>query len=109
MGCERLGCPPAGMGTNSVEARSKPAALFGHPAETNLGWRRAPKPVSVPAAQNPKPTSQTQKESSMKGTEDTRKIDRYIALDIHKEYVLAAAPTPARPFVPPPAHILCGV
>jgi hypothetical protein len=46
MGCERLGCPPAGMGTISVEVRLKPAALpstcgtgqvFGHPAETNLG------------------------------------------------------------------------
>jgi hypothetical protein len=37
MGCERLGCPPAGMGTISWELRSKPAALFGHPAETNLG------------------------------------------------------------------------
>jgi hypothetical protein len=37
MGCERLGCPPAGMGTISVEVRLKPAALYGHPAETNLG------------------------------------------------------------------------
>ncbi len=25
----------------------------------------------------------------MKGTEDIRQIERYIALDIHKEYVLA--------------------
>lgn len=25
----------------------------------------------------------------MKGTEDTSQIERYIALDIHKEYVLA--------------------
>jgi len=37
MGCERLGCLAASMGTISVEVRSKPAALFGHPAETNLG------------------------------------------------------------------------
>jgi hypothetical protein len=27
----------------------------------------------------------------MKGTEDARQIERYIALDIHKEYVLAGA------------------
>jgi hypothetical protein len=29
------------------------------------------------------------KECSMKGTQDTRQIERYTALDIHKEYVLA--------------------
>jgi hypothetical protein len=37
MGCERLGCPLAGMGMISVQVRSKPVALFGLPAETNLG------------------------------------------------------------------------
>jgi hypothetical protein len=37
MGCERLGCPLAGMGTISRQLRTKPVALFGHPAETNLG------------------------------------------------------------------------
>ena len=46
MGCERLGCPPAGMETISPQLRSKSAALpstcgtgqvYGHPAETNLG------------------------------------------------------------------------
>src|SRR5512138_2428164 len=68
--------------------KGKPAALFGHPAETNLGWRRAPKPASVPAAQNPKSTSQTPKECSMKKGQDTRGYERYLALDIHREYVL---------------------
>ena len=37
MGCERLGCLAASMGAISVEVRLQPAALFGHPAETNLG------------------------------------------------------------------------
>ena len=37
MGCERSGCPPAGMETISPELRPKSAALYGHPAETNLG------------------------------------------------------------------------
>ena len=39
-GRERLGCPAASMGMTSVRVRSKPAALFGHPAETNLGPAR---------------------------------------------------------------------
>jgi hypothetical protein len=37
MGWERLGGPPAGMGRISSEVRLQPAALSGHPAETNLG------------------------------------------------------------------------
>jgi len=37
MGCERSGCPPAGMETISPQLKPKSAALFGHPAETNLG------------------------------------------------------------------------
>ena len=32
----------------------------------------------------------------MKGTEDTRESDRYIALDIYKEYVLAGGMNTAR-------------
>jgi len=60
MGCERLGCPLAGMGTISWELKSKPDALYGHPAETNLGQAlERQEPVSVPAAQNLKSTSQT--------------------------------------------------
>jgi len=39
----------------------------------------------------------------MKGTEDTRKIDRYIALDIHKEYVLAGGQTAGQEWVLPPS------
>jgi len=41
----------------------------------------------------------------MKGTEDTRKIDRYIALDIHKEYVLAGGQTAGQEWVLPPRRI----
>lgn len=41
----------------------------------------------------------------MKGTEDTRKIDRYIALDIHKEYVLAGGQTAGQEWVLPPRQI----
>ena len=43
MGCERLGCPPVGMETISPQLRSKSAALFGHPAETNLGLVKPPR------------------------------------------------------------------
>src|SRR3990172_7887126 len=46
-----------------------------------------------------------QKECSMKGTEDTSKIDRYIALDIHKEYVLAGGQTAGQEWVLPPRRI----
>jgi transposase len=41
----------------------------------------------------------------MKGTEDTRKIDRYIALDIHKEYVLAGGQNAKQEWVLPPRQI----
>jgi len=43
MGCERSGCPPAGMETISPQLRSKSAALYGHPAETNLGLALMPR------------------------------------------------------------------
>ena len=41
----------------------------------------------------------------MKGIEDTRKIDRYIALDIHKEYVLAGGQNAKQEWVLPPRQI----
>jgi len=43
MGCQRLGCLPANKGKISVEVRLKPAALFGHPAENNLGLVNPPR------------------------------------------------------------------
>ena len=41
----------------------------------------------------------------MKGTDDTRQIDRYLALDIHKEYVLAGGQTAKQEWVLPPHRI----
>jgi transposase len=41
----------------------------------------------------------------MKGTEGTREIDRYIALDIHKEYVLAGGQTARQEWVLSPRRI----
>jgi hypothetical protein len=41
----------------------------------------------------------------MKGTEGTRQIDRYIALDIHKEYVLAGGQNAKQEWVLPPHRI----
>lgn len=41
----------------------------------------------------------------MKGTEDTRQIERYIALDIHKEYVLAGGQNAEQAWVLPPRRI----
>ena len=41
----------------------------------------------------------------MKGTEDTRPIDRYIALDIHKEYVLAGGQNAKQEWVILPRRI----
>jgi transposase len=41
----------------------------------------------------------------MKGIEDTRQIDRYIALDIHKEYVLAGGMNAEQVWVLPPRRI----
>jgi transposase len=41
----------------------------------------------------------------MKGTENTSRIDRYIALDIHKEYVLAGGTNAEREWVLPPRRI----
>jgi transposase len=41
----------------------------------------------------------------MKGTEDTRKIDRYIALDIHKEYVLVGGQNAKQEWMLPPRRI----
>jgi len=39
LGQERLGSPAATMGPDL--RKSEPAALFGHPAESNLGWRNS--------------------------------------------------------------------
>jgi transposase len=41
----------------------------------------------------------------MKGTEETRPIERYIALDIHKEYVLAGGQTAGQEWVLAPRRI----
>ena len=41
----------------------------------------------------------------MKGTEDTSQIERYIALDIHKEYVLAGGQNAKQEWVLPPRRI----
>lgn len=41
----------------------------------------------------------------MKGTEDTSQIERYIALDIHKEYVLAGGQNAKQEWVMPPRQI----
>lgn len=41
----------------------------------------------------------------MKGTEDTRQIERYIALDIHKEYVLAGGQNAKQEWVLSPCQI----
>ena len=41
----------------------------------------------------------------MKGTEDTSQIERYIALDIHKEYVLAGGQNAEQEWVMPPRRI----
>jgi len=41
----------------------------------------------------------------MKGMEDTRQIERYIALDIHKEYVLAGGQNGKQEWVVPPYRI----
>ena len=44
----------------------------------------------------------------MKGTEGTRQIERYIALDIHKEYVLAGGMNAEQVWVLPPRRIAMG-
>lgn len=44
----------------------------------------------------------------MKGTEDTRQRDRYIALGIHKEYVLAGEMNAEQVWVLPPGRIVMG-
>ena len=41
----------------------------------------------------------------MKGTEDTSQIERYIALDIHKEYVLAGGQNAKQEWVLPPRRV----
>jgi transposase len=41
----------------------------------------------------------------MKGTEDTSQIERYIALDLHKEYVLAGGQNAKQEWVMPPHRI----
>lgn len=41
----------------------------------------------------------------MKGMEDTRQIERYIALDIHKEYVLAGGQNAKQEWVLPPRQV----
>jgi hypothetical protein len=48
------------------------------------------------------------KESSMKTGENTRAIERYIALDIHKEYVLAGGMNARQEWVMQPRRIEMG-
>src|SRR3990170_3539838 len=68
------------------------------------------KPESVPATSTQKSTSQStnQKEFSMKGSQNTREIERYIALDIHKEYVLAGGMSAAQEWLLSPHKIEMG-
>ena len=44
----------------------------------------------------------------MKGTEDTRPLARYIALDIHKEYILAGGMNAEQVWVLTPRRIAMG-
>ena len=44
----------------------------------------------------------------MKGTQNTSEIARYLALDIHKEYVLAGGMNAAQEWVMPPCRIEMG-
>ena len=107
LGQERLGGPSASMGWQQMP---KPAALTGHPAEPTLGWRGTPKPESVAATSAQKSTSRSssQKECSMKIYPRTRAIQRYIALDIHKEYVLAGGMSATQDWLLPPRRIEMG-
>src|SRR5258706_4483047 len=50
----------------------------------------------------------TRKESSMKISQTTREVQRYIALDIHKEYVLAGGMNAAQVWVLQPHKIEMG-
>jgi transposase len=69
---------------------------------------RQAKPESVAAASDPKiraPITEHQKECSMKIYPITRPIHRYIALDIHKEYVLAGGMSAVQEWLLPPRRI----
>src|SRR5690349_17028249 len=92
-GRERLGSPAAGMGTISVEVRLKPVALFG--LSRKLIWdgtkRQNPHRYLQLKPKNPRPKHKAHEECSMKKGQDTRGYERYMALDIHREYILVGA------------------
>src|SRR6266545_1484873 len=106
MGCERWGCPPAGMGSISAQMRLKPAALYGHPAETNLGPASdAESPHRYLQLKTRKPRPKLNKECSMKKGQNTRGYERYMALDIHREYILVGAQNEEQDWVLTPRRV----
>lgn len=74
-----------------VRGRSEPVALFGYPR--NLIWDGDER-LSLQwylQLKNHNPRPELNKKSSMNKVQNTRGYERYMALDIHREYILAGA------------------
>lgn len=94
------------MGSISLQ-EIKPVALFG--LSRKLIWdglSQNPHRYLQLKPKNPRPNHKVHKEFNMKGTREARATqDRYLALDIHKEYVLAGAQNSAQAWVLSPRRI----
>jgi hypothetical protein len=87
-GCERLGCPPAGLGSISKQERSSPSRYLDSWRTLIWDGEERQSPYRYLQLVTQKTTFQTYEESSMKKGQNTRGYGRYLAFDIHREYIL---------------------
>jgi transposase len=106
LGCERLGLSGCQYGKDLKEVEIESDALFGHPADTNLGQaRNAKSPYRYLQLKPENPRPKHQKESSMKKTQNTRGYERYFAIDTHREYHLVGGQNEDQEWVVNPRRV----
>jgi transposase len=104
--CERLGLSGCQYGKDLKEVEIESDALFGHPADTNLGQaRNAKSPYRYLQLKPENPRPKHQKESSMKKTQNTRGYERYFAIDTHREYHLVGGQNEDQEWVVNPRRV----
>jgi transposase len=106
LGQERHGLSGCEYGMDLRLNEIESDALFGHPADTNLGQAhdaRSPYRYLQLKPKNPRPN--LQKESSMKKTQNTRGYGRYFAIDTHREYHLVGGQNEDQEWVVNPRRV----
>jgi transposase len=93
-------------GKDLKEVEIESDALFGHPADTNLGQARdAKSPYRYLKLKPENPRPNLKKESSMKKTQNTRGYERYFTIDTHREYHLVGGQNEDQEWVVNPRRV----